>query len=83
MMGLLIVRRIARSRRIHLGHIAFCALIFCTIYVLLYQDLGISLPALEYDESLVEVPLRYVFLRLFILKLRNAFVEKYHLNQTL
>lgn len=82
MMGL-IVRRIARSRRIHLGHIAFCALIFCAIYVLLYQDLGISLPALEYDESLVEVPLRYVFLRLFILKLRNAFVEKYHLNQTL
>ena len=82
MMGL-IVRRIARSRRIHLGHIAFCALIFCAIYVLLYQDLGISLPALEYDESLVEVPLRYVFLRLFKLKLRNAFVEKYHLNQTL
>lgn len=57
MMGL-IVRRIVRSRRIHLGHIAFCALIFCAIYVLLYQDLGISLPALEYDESLVEVPLR-------------------------
>lgn len=56
-MGLL-VRRIARFRRIHLGQIALCALIFCAIYVVLYQDLGITLPALEYDERLVEVPLR-------------------------
>lgn len=57
-MGLL-VRRVVRFSRILRGHLVLCGVILCAIYVVLYQDIGITLPALRYDDSLVEVPLRF------------------------
>lgn len=46
--------------RVRCVHLVFCGIIFCAIYIVLYRDLGISLPAAELDNKPVEVPLRYV-----------------------
>lgn len=55
----ILVSRIARFR-VRRVHLALCGIIFCAIYIVLYQDIGIILQALENDERFVEVPLRYV-----------------------
>lgn len=52
--------RIARRFRVRRIHLVFCGILFCVVYIILYQDLGISLPAQEFDDRVVEIPLRYV-----------------------
>ena len=53
-------RRVARRFRVRRIHLVFCGILFCAVYIVLYQDLGISLPAPELDDRVVEIPLRYV-----------------------
>ena len=44
-----------RFRRVH---VVFCGIVFCAVYIVLYQDIGITLPALELNEKGFEPPLR-------------------------